>query len=378
MINKVPYDETNSSNPWLIERNNHLAIEDDTGNKLTASYIWSKQGQDREKLVEYVFNYYREKGFPYNPLSDQEIRCEYNKLKSKNPDDVIDSQGFIKNSSSLANEVYKSFVWNKYFAVRGNGNSISMIDAFNDDEILLKVIKNRMGYCLTTEDGTERPYIFSITGKMILQGLKSSGFGFSTSLFKPVIAKYLYKHYAKEKVLDFSAGWGARALAAMSLGLEYYGIDPLTSSEINNMMNFLGGKVGVVDGGSEDIDSYKDIPMVDCVMSCPPYYDLEIYSDDDRQSINRYKDYSDWINIYWDQTVQNCLSKLKENGYFIVIAKQSVGRYELCTDLINICINHGLKISDKIFYKTSQSHLSGKKKTGKIEKFNEIACVMKN
>ena len=63
-INAVSYDSTNSINPWLIERNNHIAIKDKDGNKLTAAYIWSKKGKDREDLVQYVFKYFRSKGFP--------------------------------------------------------------------------------------------------------------------------------------------------------------------------------------------------------------------------------------------------------------------------------------------------------------------------
>ena len=31
---------------------------------------------------------------------------------------------------------------------------------------------------------------------------------------------------------------GARSLAAMSLGIDYYGVDPLTSVGINKMMKF--------------------------------------------------------------------------------------------------------------------------------------------
>ena len=375
-INEVPYDFTNSLNPWLMERNNHLAIKDNDGNKLTAAYIWSKQGKDRENLVQYVFNYYREKGFPYNGLSEEELLRGFNKLKEKDPDDVINEEGYIKNTSSLGNDIYKNWVWEKYFLVTG-GATRSVIEVFNDDELLLNVIKNRMGYCLTREDGTERPYIFSITDGMILQGIRSTGYGYNASLFKPVIAKYLYKHYAKNSVLDFSAGWGSRALSAMSLGLEYYGIDPLTFSEINNMMEFFNGRGVVVEGCSEDSSIYKDISMVDCVMSCPPYYNLEEYSKDESQSIVKYKDYSAWISNYWEQTVVNCLSKLKDDGNFIVVLKDVIKKHNLSEDMVSICKKNSLEIEKKIYYKTLNSHLTGKKKSKKKQKNSEIIFVFR-
>lgn len=44
--------------------------------------------------------------------------------------------------------------------------------------------------------------------------------------FKPLIAKWLYTMYApKIAILDFSAGWGGRCLAAMTLGIPYIGVD---------------------------------------------------------------------------------------------------------------------------------------------------------
>ena len=117
--------------------------------------------------------------------------------------------------------------------------------------------------------------------------------------------------------------------------------------------------------------------MVDCVMSCPPYFDLEIYSEDENQSINKYSDYNDWINIYWNNTVSNCLSKLKEGGNFIVVIKDVVKKHNLSEDMLSICEKKDLVIEKKICYKTLNSHLSGKKKTKKIDKNSEIIYIMK-
>jgi len=376
MINKTPYDCTTHSNPWLMNINNSLAIVGEDKVSLTADYIWSKKGEEREKLVKWVFNYYRKREFPYNKLSEEELIKEYKKLKDKNPDDVINENGEIKNSSSLGNDIYKSFLWKKYFNVRGKRYK-SVIDVFNNDELFLNVLKNRMGYCFSKEDGEERPYVFTISDKMILQGIRSSALGFNASLFKPVIAKYLYKHYAKKRVFDYSAGWGARALAAMSLGLEYYGIDPLTYKEINKMIEFFNGngRGDVLNGCSEDEDLYNNIPKVDCIFSCPPYFNQEIYSKDKNQSINKYNLYEDWINIYWGKTVENCLKILEKDGYFIVVVKNKVNKYNLYEDIKNICLKNDLKLDKEIKYKTSNSHLSGKKKTGKVTKNTEIVLI---
>lgn len=377
MINKKPYDKNTHSNPWLINTNKAEAIIGPDGNKLTAEYIWSKSGKEREDLVLWVFDYYRKKGFISSSMSNDDLKKQFKKLVNKCPEEIIDKDGFIKNSSSLCNDVCRHFTWEKFFSAKGNKKTLSIYDVFNNDELLLKVLKNRMGYCLTKEDGTERPYIFAITDKMILQGIRSTGFGYNVSSFKPLIGKYLYKKYAIKKVFDYSAGWGARCLGALSLGLEYYGVDPLTSGNVNRMIEFYNGSGFVVDGCSEDPKSYKDMPIVDCVLSCPPYFDLEIYSDDEKQSVIKYGEYIDWIEQYWSNTVKNCIQILENNGHFILIVKDIVGKYNISNDMANICMDQGLVLLEKIYYKTSTNHLSSKAKTGKISKNSEIVFVFK-
>ena len=38
-------------------------------------------------------------------------------------------------------------------------------------------------------------------------------------------AMHMYKKYKATRVLDFTAGWGARLIAAMALDIDYIGID---------------------------------------------------------------------------------------------------------------------------------------------------------
>ena len=376
MINNTPYDSTTHEKPWLINRNNSDAIIGPEGEPLTADYIWSKQGKDREDLVLWVFNYYRGKGFPFVELSDEEMRKKFNVLKKKNPDDIVNDEGEFKNSSSLGNDIYKTFLGKEYFSAKGTEKTKSVYEVFYDDELFLKVLKNRMGYCLTREDGEERPYIFSISDRMIIQGIHSTSYGYNVSLYKPVIAKWIYKYYAKKRIFDFSSGWGARSLAAMSLGIEYYGVDPLTSVGINKMMKFFNGEGYVVDGCSEDESIYKNIPKVDCIMSSPSYFNLENYSDSETQSINRYKEYENWLEGYWKKTVENCLKILEDSGYFILFVKNKVGKYNLAEDMKKICEESGeLKLEKMTNIRTSTSHLSGKKLSKKISKNTELVYI---
>lgn len=357
-------------NPYLLNVNLDETIEIDN-NKLTAEYIWSLNEQERLGLIGKIKQYY--KTFPKESLTEDYIDSQFEKLKRANPNEVLNSNGEIKNSATLCLDVTRYYNRDKFYKVRGE-NVMSLEEVFQEN--LEQVLKNRMGWYTSTEDGTERPYVFNITDKMIRQGIRSSGLGFNVSQFKPLVAKYLYSKYAKEKVLDYSAGWAARALGALSLGLEYYGIDPSTADEVNEVIRKFG-KGFCVKNGSEVEESYNNIPEVDCALSCPPYFRLEQYSEEESQSIVKYSEYTAWLEYYWKPTVQNCVRKLKKDGYFILVMIEKHKEHDILNDMKNVVLGEGLCFVEEISYQTSRNHLSGKKKTQINTKNTEKVVVFR-
>ena len=371
-----PFDETNSSNPWLINVNIDESIIGPENVALTAEYIWSKNGADRVGLMNWVFNHYRSKGFPFYTFDNDYLQKCFSKLQQKDSKSVLNKEGQLKNSSNQGLDIVKHFTSELFLKAKGNKkSSSSCFEVFSDDEKFKKVLMNRMGWKKTREDGSDRPYVFNITDKMIIQGMRSSGLAYSTSHFKPLIAKYIYEKFNAKKVLDPSAGWGARAIAAGSLGLEYYGIDPLTSHRVNDLMTHFNICGNVIDGVSEDVETYGSFPKVDLVFSSIPYFNLEHDSDDETQSDNKFKQYDEWLSKYLSPTVENCLSLL--DGHFIICMVEMVDKFNVADDLCNLCISKGLKLKEAIPWKTSTSHLSQKRKTKKTSKNTEKVFVFK-
>lgn len=78
---------------------------------------------------------------------------------------------------------------------------------------------------------------------------------------------------------------------------------------------------------------------VDCIILCPPYYDMEIYPEGE-QSISTFKTYEDWLTGYWEETMKRCHSASKEgavlgvilNDYYTLDGK----KYELTKDMREI------------------------------------------
>jgi len=363
-MSDFPYDSKNSTNPWLININKNEIIIGPENIPLTAEYIWSKEGIEREELLEWVFNYYRNLGFPDFTLTDKQLNNSLEKLKKFNEKNTFTDE-VIKNSNSLGTDVLRHFTGKLFFSSTDIKRK-SCREIFNDDLLFKKVLRNRMGWCASSEDGTMRPYVFGITNKMIISGMRNSGLAGMTSNFKPAVAKYIYSTFCKgNNILDYSAGWGARALAAISLGKNYYGIDPLTYKEVNNIFKYFKYENGFcIGGGSEEIDSYSKIPKADFAFSSPPYYNLEIYSKDENQSIIKFQKYEEWLVNYWRKTVSSVLTKL--NGYFSFMTVDT-----LADDMIEECKKEGLTLIKIIKVKTAKSHLSKKIKTDNKSKTTE-------
>ncbi len=374
-MNQYPFDNTNSENPWLIDIKQKECIIGPENVPLTAQYIWSKNRSEREGLLKFVFDYFREHGFPYPQSSEQCLIKSYKQLCNMDIGNIVDGDN-IKNSNSNGTDILRHFCGRHFYAT-SSSNRPSPLDVFNNDDLFLKVLKNRMGWCTSKEDGTVRPYVFGITPDMIIQGIRSSGLGSTTSQFKPAVAKYIYSKYVSSgsNVFDYSCGWGARLLGAISNNLNYYGCDPLTCNELNSMLKFFNGNGKIVNGMSEEKSTYENIPMVDFIFSSPPYFTLEQYGFEDTQCNVKYVNYSDWLQGYWHETVSNCMTILNKGGKFAMVVVEKYKNYDLAKDMINVCFENGLCLVESINMKTAKSHLSSKKKTNANMKYTDTIYI---
>lgn len=148
--------------------------------------------------------------------------------------------------------------------------------------------------------------------------------------FCPVNARKIYKKYFKNKkinVLDISAGFGARMSAALLSNFNYVGIDPNVKlcKKLNEYGDFLKNKkltIGdfkIYNCGSEEFIS-ELCENFDIMFTSPPYYNLEIYSDDEKQSIN-YGSYEKWLEFYVEPTIKNVYRYLKKDAYALINIK---------------------------------------------------------
>jgi DNA modification methylase len=139
-----------------------------------------------------------------------------------------------------------------------------------------------------------------------------------TSIFDPALCEVIYKWFCVDgfEILDPFAGGSVRGIVANKLGYKYTGIDirqeqidsnrdqALTILQIDNQPNwYVGDSNEVLNGFTKTFD---------LVFSCPPYADLEVYSDltGDISNMN----YIDFMTAYESIIAKSC-NLLKVGGY---------------------------------------------------------------
>jgi DNA modification methylase len=138
------------------------------------------------------------------------------------------------------------------------------------------------------------------------------------SIFDPALCEVLYHWFCPKNgaILDPFAGGSVRGIVAQYLGYKYTGIDirpeqiesnreqSLEILKVNNQPNYYIG-----DSNEVLNDFNKEF---DFVFSCPPYADLEVYSDIEGDISNM--DYKSFILAYEEIIAKSC-NLLKSGGY---------------------------------------------------------------
>ena len=131
--------------------------------------------------------------------------------------------------------------------------------------------------------------------------------------FRPTEALRVYCTLKPQHgILDFSAGWGGRSLAAMAAGIPYTGIDANTNleSSYKKMIEFVKptAPVKMIFKPSETVDFSKF--NYDLVFTSPPYFTLEEY-----EKMPAYGSEQGFLDVFFKPVVANAWKHLKTPGY---------------------------------------------------------------
>jgi DNA modification methylase len=138
------------------------------------------------------------------------------------------------------------------------------------------------------------------------------------SIFDPALCEVLYNWFCIDgkEILDPFAGGSVRGIVANYLGFKYTGID-IRQKQINSnieqgleILNNDNQPEWIVGDSSKVLDSFNK--EYDFVFSCPPYADLEVYSNLDGDVSNM--PYIKFMKAY-EQIIAKSCNLLKSGGY---------------------------------------------------------------
>ena len=142
----------------------------------------------------------------------------------------------------------------------------------------------------------------------------------ATSIFDPVLSELAYKWFCTDNgtILDPFAGGSVRGIVAAYLGYQYTGIElraeqvEANRSQAETIIEDQHSLKWIIDD-SYNIDAILQDKQYDFLFSCPPYYDLEVYSDIEGE-LSVIKTYDAFIAQY-HKIIAKCIKKLKDNRF---------------------------------------------------------------
>jgi hypothetical protein len=233
----------------------------------------------------------------------------------------------------------------------------------------------------------------------------ANGLG-KVTMYRPLIAKKVVAYLADKdklrdvRVLDVCAGWGGRMIGAKSaegggdkgggdklttarhetclgppqtprkeggaLKVHYTGIDPCakTYAALRAIRDELGlTNITLINKPAEVALQELDPSVTyDIALTSPPYYNLELYSDEPTQSVSGPNaGYQSWLNEFLNPVIQGVIRLGVKYSCWSVKNFRTDKKYDLLDDVIRIHGEHGWRLLDGVVFTMANSRRPGQK-----------------
>jgi hypothetical protein len=224
---------------------------------------------------------------------------------------------------------------------------VSLYGRFHND----KKLKRAINLCYKHRDEGDK----SVLPQNLRRALDLVSGG-SIQNFKPMNARAIYEYICPTmfgRVLDFSSGYGGRMLGCLTSNMRYNytGIDPNTKTY--NGLTALGTLITEVGCGSgfqmnhtvsEEFDA--DANSFDAAFSSPPYFNLETYTDEPTQCMNKCSNVDAWFELYVEPTLRMLHKVLDKDAIYAV----NIADYKIDKEQFEI-VERWIELSEKLNFK---------------------------
>lgn len=341
--------------------------------QLTKDAWTSADDAGKLAIEDEVFNIYRSRDIlPINYYSLEGCRQQVLDLKNKS---TLVENGKIGVGNTSGQSFCRFWFQNMQDARVVDNANVSLYSRFHNDRKLRRAI--RLCYKYRNEgDKTVVPQNLRRALELVNGG--------SIQNFKPMNARAVWEYICPNfmgRVLDFSSGYGGRILGAMTSNMRYHytGIDPNTDTfrgldALGSLVNeVVGTSYEMYNTVSEEFD--PEAGAYDAAFSSPPYFNLEIYTDEPTQCMNRYTNMDAWFEHYVEPTLRMLHKGLDKDGIYAV----NIADYKIAKEEFKI-LDRWIQLSKKMnfeYQETVQMMLNtrpgvGNGKMDKVQKFEGV------
>ena len=266
-------------------------------------------------------------------MNDSEKQIIANKIKCISEEDVKNDYEMLKNMVTavefnercrVGNNIVDFFTFRERLETRGKYN-INFYDFFTNIEEFKKkkFIQTMLTYYETTKNarGLKNEYV-------VLKEVYNICIS-AINIFRPLVAVEVYQRFKPTRILDFSAGWGGRAVGAAVCNISYFGIDINAGlhDPYNKMSAFLNSNtsssassfINLLIADAVSFDYSTIVPGYDMVFTSPPYYFIEKYSHNENYASKDDMDQKFYIPIF-----SNTYKHLLPGGHFVLNVNKEI------------------------------------------------------
>lgn len=173
------------------------------------------------------------------------------------------------------------------------------------------------------------------------------------SVFNPQLAQMILAAYApmNGKIYDPFGGGGTRGYIATKMGYNYTGVE-IRKEEYNRVLAQMKEWNLNFKFILADSVKYRPNESFDFIYTCPPYYDLEVYSDME-EDLSNAPSYMEYLNML-QKVLKNCYDVLKKDSFAVFVVgnfRNKKGELEhLNGDLITKAKEVGFKLWDELIW----------------------------
>ena len=220
----------------------------------------------------------------------------------------------------------------------------------------------------------------------------ANGLG-KVTMYRPLMAKKVVAYLAEKdklkevRVLDVCAGWGGRMIGAKSaegggdklppqtprkgggggLKVHYTGIDPCAKTY--EALRAIRDELMLTDvtliNKPAEVALQQPLGTYDIALTSPPYYNLELYSDEPTQSVQSVQTggYQAWLDTFLKPVIQGVIRLGVKYSCWSVKNFKTDKKYDLLDDVIRIHGEHGWRLLDDTVFTMANSRRPGQKAT---------------